>query len=91
MLSANSFLQRRHLHGGQRRFQSFVPHLQSSTIDSLLQRVACKHTESVRNAGLLRRLPNAARDLIRDHIVMSGIPAQQTAQADDGIVFLRFG
>ena len=47
--------------------------------------------ESVRNAGLLRRLPNAARDFVSDHVVMSCVSAKQTAETDNGIVFPGFG
>src|SRR5437773_4497550 len=44
----------------------------------------------MRHASLLRRLPNAARDLVHDDVVMRGIAAQQASEADDGVVFLGF-
>src|SRR6184192_1364655 len=44
----------------------------------------------MRHASLLRRLPNAARDLVHDDVVMRGIAAQQASEADDGVVFFSF-
>ena len=76
---ADNLFQIRHLHRGQRRFKSLVAHLQAGAIDGLFERVAGKNAERVWNSSLLRRLPNAARDLVDDHVVMGGIPAQQAS------------
>src|SRR6266566_2807397 len=71
------FFQIRHLHRCQRRFKSLVAHLQAGAIDGLFERVAGEDAESMRHASLLRRLPNAARDLVHDDVVMRGIAAEQ--------------
>jgi len=87
---ADSLFQIRHLDRRQRRFKSLVAHLQAGAIDGLFERVAGEDAESMRHASLLRRLPNAARDLVHDDVVMRGIAAQQASEADDGVVFLGF-
>src|SRR5258708_27666392 len=45
----------------------------------------------MRHSSLLRRLPDAARDLIHNHVVMRCVAADQAAKADDGIIFPGFG
>jgi hypothetical protein len=87
----DSFLQIRHLYRGQRRFESFVSHLQASAIYSLLKRIAGKDAKCVRNAGLLRGLADAACYFVDDDVVMRGVAAQQAAETDDGVVFFSFG
>jgi hypothetical protein len=87
---ADGCLQIRHLHRRQRRLQSFVAHLQPGAIDRLLQRLASQHTKGMRNASLLCRLPDAARDFVHDDVVVCRIAAQQTADADDRVVLFRF-
>ena len=42
----------------------------------------------MRNSGLLRRLPNATRNFVDNHVVVRRIPPQQAANTNDGIVFL---
>src|ERR1700757_4089945 len=86
-LATGDFLQIRHLHCGERRFESFIPHLQSRAIDCLLERVASEHAEGMGHSRFLRRLPNPTSAFIHDHVVMGGIAAQETTQADDRIVF----
>ena len=88
---ADGFSQIRHLDRGQRGFESLVPHLQSSAVNRLLERVAGKNAEGMRHAGFLCRLANAARDLVDDHIVVPRVSAKQAAEADDGVIFLCFG
>ena len=83
--------QRRHLHRRQRRLKPFIPHLQPRTINGLLQRVTGKHAERMRYARFLRRLSNPARNFIDDHVVVRCVPAQQTAETDDRIIFFGFG
>src|SRR5260370_8312133 len=78
----------RHLHRRQRRLKSLVPHLQPGAINRLLQRVAGQHTKRMRHSSLLRRLPDAARNLIHDHVVMRLIAAEQEPEANDRIVLL---
>src|SRR5438309_11162434 len=43
------------------------------------------------HSRFLRRLPDPASAFIYDHVVMGGIAAQQTTQADDCIVFAGLG
>src|SRR5260221_4013365 len=45
----------------------------------------------MRHSSLLCRLPDAARNLVHDHVVMRCVAADQAAKADDGIIFLGFG
>ena len=90
-LKPDSCPQRRHLHRRQRRLKPFVPHLQPGAINGLLQRVAGKHAERMRHAGFLRRLSNPARNFIDDHVVVRCVPAQQTAETDDRVIFFGFG
>src|SRR5437764_11938203 len=87
---ADSLFEIRHLRRGQGCFKSLVAHLQAGAIDGLFERVAGEDAESMRHASLLRRLPNAARDLVHDDDVMRGIAAQQASEADDGAVLLGF-
>ncbi len=82
----DSVLQRRHLHRRQRRLKPFVPHLQPSPINRLLQSLASQNAEGMRNSRLLRRLPDPPSDLIDDHVIMRRIPAQQTSDANNGII-----
>ena len=51
------------------------------------RRVASQHTKSMRHPSLLRRLPDAPRDFVDDDVVVRRISAQQTSDADDGVVF----
>ena len=88
-LRADSCIQRRHLHRRQGRLESLVAHLQPRPVDGLLQSLTGKDAEGVRHARLLRRLPNAARDFIDDHVVMRGVAAEQAAKADDGVILFR--
>jgi len=90
-LTADGCLQIRHLHRRQRRLKSLVPQLQAGAINRLLQRVACQHAKRMRDSSLLRRLPDAASNLIHDHIVMRRIAADQAAEANDGVIFFGFG
>src|SRR5208282_692585 len=87
----DSLLQVCHFDRGQRCLESLVAHLQASAINRLLQRFASQHTERMRNARLLRRLPNPPRNFIDDHVVMRRIAAQQTANANDGVVLPSLG
>ena len=91
MLTADSFPQIRHLYRRQRRFESLVPHLQSGAINRLLQRLAGQHSERMRNSSLLRRLPNPPSHFVHNHVVMRRVAAQQAANTDDRVVFLRLG
>jgi len=84
---ADSFPQRRHLHRGQRRLKSLIPHLQPGAINSLLEVLAGKHAKRVRDPGLLRRLSNAARDFIHDYVIVRGVPSEQAAEADNRVIF----
>lgn len=43
------------------------------------------------NASFLCGLSDAAGDFIHDHVVVRGVPAQEAAEAEDRIVFLRLG
>src|SRR3984957_19257420 len=88
-LTADSSTQRRHLHGRQRRLKSLISHLQSSAVDRLLEVFAREHSERMRHPSLLRRLPNAPRHFIHDHVIVGRIAAQQTTNADDRVVLLR--
>jgi hypothetical protein len=81
----------RHLHRCQRGFKAFVSHLQSGTVDGLFQRFASKHTKSVGHTGLLRGLPDAARNFVDDNVVVGSVPTNQTAEADNRIVFPGLG
>ena len=90
LTTTDSLLQIRHLYRRQRSFEAFVSHLQTGAVDGLFQRFAGEHAESVGHAGLLRGLPDAARDFIDDDIVMRRIAAKQATEADDRVVFLRF-
>ena len=89
-LAPDSRLQRCHLHRRQRRLKSLVPHLQPGPINGLLQIFASKHAKRMRHASLLRRLTNSARYFVYDHVIVRRIAAQQTTQANDGIVFFGF-
>jgi len=80
-----------HLHRRQRRFETFVAHLQASAIDGLLQGLTSEDAEGVRNSRFLRRLADAARDFVNDDVVMGGVASQQATEADDGVVLLGFG
>src|SRR5580698_2037420 len=91
MLNADSSFQIRHLHCRQCRLETLVAHLQTSTVDGLLQRLAGEDAEGVWNAGFLRRLPDATGDFVDDDVVVSSVSAKQAAEADDGIVFTSFG
>jgi hypothetical protein len=44
----------------------------------------------MRDARLLRRLPNPASALIHNYVVMRCISAQQTSDADDRVILSRF-
>ena len=83
----DEFLQIPHLNCSHRRLEPFVPHLQPSTINRLLKILASEHPECMRHSRLLRRLPNSPRNFVDDHVVMRRVPANQTAQTDDGVVF----
>ena len=80
----------RHLYRCQRGFETLVSHLQAGAVDRLLERFASKHSESVGHPSLLRRLADAACDLVDDDIVVCRVAAQKASQADNGIVFLGF-
>src|SRR5204862_5350934 len=45
----------------------------------------------MRHSGFLRRLPDATRDFVDDHVVVRGVSAQQTSEANNGVVFFGFG
>ena len=79
-------LQRRHLHRRQRRLKSLIPHLEPGPINRLLQSLASQNAEGMRHSSLLRRLPNPARHLVHDHAIMRRIPAQQTSDANNGVI-----
>ena len=86
----DGFFQIRHLNRRKRGFESLIAHLQSGTIDRLFEILASEHTECMRHSSFLRRLSNPPRDFVDDYVVMRSIPANQAAQADDGIVFFSF-
>ena len=81
----------RDLDGRQCSFESLVPHLQPGAIDGLFEGVTGENAESMRNARLLGGLSDAASALVDNHVVMRGIAAKKTSDADDGVVFLCFG
>src|SRR3954463_9740298 len=88
---AGGLSQRSHLDGSERGFVSFITALQAGAVDGLLERLARQHAVGVWGAGLLRGLPDAARDLGRDVLVMRGVAADDAAEADDGVVTVRLG
>ena len=67
------------------RFKSLVAGLDAGAVERLLQRFAGKHAKAVGNAGLLLRLPDAARHFVVDGLVVRRFAAQQAAERDDGI------
>ena len=87
----NRLLQIRHFDRRHGRFEALVAHLQSSSIDRLLQRVAGENAECMWNASFLRGLSNAAPALVHNHVVVSSVPAKQATEADDRIVLPGFG
>jgi hypothetical protein len=90
MLIADCSLQIRHLHRRQRCLKSLVPHLQPGPIDGLLESLASEHPKRVRHARVLSRLSNAARNFVDDHVVVRGVPPQQTTETYDRVMFLGF-
>jgi|KBSMisStaDraftv2_1062788.scaffolds.fasta_scaffold24740_3 hypothetical protein len=76
MLIADRFFQIRHLNRSQRRFESFVAHLQARAINRLLQRVTGEDSECMRHSGFLGGLPNAARNFVDNDIVVGSISSQ---------------
>jgi len=88
-LMADRPAQRRHLHRRQPRLEPFIPHLQSSAIDRLFQVLTSKHTERMRHASLLCRLPNPARHFVYDHVIVRSISPQQTTETNHRVVLLR--
>jgi hypothetical protein len=42
----------------------------------------------MRNARLLRRLPNPARDFIHDHVIVRGTAAQQAPETNNRVILL---
>ena len=45
----------------------------------------------MRDAGFLCGLSDAACYFVDDHVVVGGVPANEAAEADDGVVFFGFG
>jgi len=90
-LPTDRFFQIRHLHRRQRSFESLISHFQSGTVDSLLQSVAGQHAESMRNTRLLGGLPDSARDLVDDDIVVGSVTAKKAAETNDRVVLFGFG
>ena len=90
-LTTDDCFQVRHLHRRQRRFKSFVAHLQAGAIDGLLQVFAGENTEGMRHSRFLRRLADAASDFVDDDVVVRGVAAQQASETDDGVVFFSLG
>src|SRR5579871_2856075 len=82
-------LQRSHFNCRQGRLESLVTALQAGAINGLLQRITGQNAECVRDSRILRRLADAARDFICDHIVMRRVAAKKAAETDDRIEFLR--
>src|ERR1700722_5910840 len=76
-----------HLHRRQRRLKSFVAHFQPCAINRLLQRFASEDSERVRDSSLLSRLADAARNLVHNDVVVRRVAAQQTADANNRMVF----
>src|SRR5882762_2292569 len=69
MRGAKLARQLRHFDGGEPRFESFVPALESSAVDGLFQRVARQHTKNNRQAAVhLRELQSACG--LRTNIVI---------------------
>src|SRR5580658_1327259 len=86
---ADRCFQIRHLHRRQRRLQSLVAHLQTGAIDRLLQGLTGQDSECMWHPSLKRRLPNAARNFVDDHVVVRRVAAQQTANANHRVVLFR--
>jgi hypothetical protein len=87
VLSADSFIQVRHLDRRQSRFQSLVTALQAGTIDRLFERIAGENAEGMRNSGFLSRLADATRDFVGDYVIVQRIAAEKATDTDDGVVF----
>jgi len=90
-LRADGFLQIRHLHRGQRRLEAFVAHLQPGAVDGLFKRLTGEDAKGMGNAGFLRRLSDAAGDLVDDDVIVGGVAAQETAQTDDRVILPGLG
>src|SRR6185437_13438763 len=71
-----------HLDGGYRCLEALVSCLYPGAVQCLLQCLAGQNTESVRHAGLLLGLTDAATHLVVDRLVMGRFAAQQTAECD---------
>src|ERR1041385_2255358 len=73
---ADGLAERGHLDGGERGFGALVAALQAGAVDGLLEGVAGEDAVGVGDAGLLRGLADAARDLGGDVLVVRGVAAQ---------------
>ena len=80
-----------HFDGGEPRFESFVPALESGAVDGLLQRVAGQHTEYNWQAAVHLRELQSARGLRTNIIIVRRLAAEHAADGDQRIVLPRRG
>src|SRR4029077_20172538 len=78
-----------HFDGSEARFEAFIAALQAGAVDCLFQRIAGKHTENYRNAGVHLSELKSARSFRADIIVVRGYSAKNTANGDERVVLSR--
>src|SRR5438105_4315698 len=86
MRSTKLARQLRHFDGGEPRFESLVPALESGAVDGLLQRVAGQHAENNRQAAVHLRELQSPRRFRTNIIVVHGFSAKHTADRNQGII-----
>src|SRR5882762_8898744 len=86
MRDAKLARQLRHFDGGEPRFESFVPALESSAVDGLFQRVARQHTKNNRQAAVHLRELQSARGLRTNIVIVRRFAAKHAPDSDQCIV-----
>src|SRR6267143_975755 len=89
MRGAKLARQLRHFDGGEPRFESFVPALESSAVDGLFQRVARQHTKNNRQAAVHLRELQSACGLRTNILIVRRFAAKHAANGDQRIVLPR--
>src|SRR5690606_341852 len=79
-----------HLNGAHGRIPALVSGLRTSTLNGLLDCFGCNYSKYGRSTGFKRDMRDAFGNFITHVVIMSSGSADDTAKANDGIIFFGF-
>src|SRR5580704_15754393 len=70
-------MQRDHLDSSANGFKALVSRFERAAVERMFNRLSDQHAECMRNAGLLMRLADTARDFVVDRFIMRGFGTEK--------------